>query len=102
MGMLRTIISTEEPKQTTLLEEKRQQYQLDCTRLKELRYELSHFEHGEKKLEANIQQEFRQWYHAVEKRYPCEIATAIAAAAADTIADEEDDAGDAPESPRSR
>ena len=37
-----------------LFDEKRQRYELDFARLKELKREISHLQHGEKKLEAMV------------------------------------------------
>jgi len=70
VNMLRQLLSVEEPKLVQLLVEKRQRYELDHARLKELKRELSHLEHGEKKIESVIQAEFQLWRQAVHERYP--------------------------------
>merc|ERR1711920_245536 len=67
---LREMLAVEEPKLVLLFDEKRQRYELDFTRLKELKRELTHLEHGEKELEAAIKNEFARWQEAVAKRYP--------------------------------
>merc|ERR1711920_327281 len=66
---LREMLAVEEPKLVLLFDEKRQRYELDFTRLKELKRELTHLEHGEKELEAAIKNEFSRWQRAVETRY---------------------------------
>eukprot|EP00439_Symbiodinium_sp_Y106_P022464 s3577_g2.t1 len=48
----------------------RKKYELDFARLKELKREISHLEHAEKKLEMTVQAEFRNWKQAVAERYP--------------------------------
>eukprot|EP00929_Paragymnodinium_shiwhaense_P067259 TRINITY_DN33870_c0_g1_i3.p1 TRINITY_DN33870_c0_g1~~TRINITY_DN33870_c0_g1_i3.p1 ORF type:complete len:1104 (+),score=294.25 TRINITY_DN33870_c0_g1_i3:87-3314(+) len=73
---LRALLAGEEPKLLQLFEEKRQRYELDFSRLKELRREISHLEHGEKKLEASVQSEFQKWREAVERRYPDAVKAA--------------------------
>lgn len=67
---LRTLLAGEEPKLVQLFDEKRQRYELDFGRLKELKRELTHLGHEEKKLESLIQREFAIWRTAVEERYP--------------------------------
>merc|ERR1719440_1046591 len=67
---LREILTVEEPKLVQLLNEKQQQYELDYSRLSELKRELAHLKHGEDKLSATIQTEFTHWLRAVEERYP--------------------------------
>lgn len=66
---LRQLLSSEEPRLAQVFDEKRQRYELDFGRLKELRRELSHFEHGEKRLETSIQTEFSCWLSAAKRRY---------------------------------
>jgi len=67
---LRELLATEEPKLVQLLNEKQQRYELDYSRLSELKRELAHLKHGEEKLSAAIQTEFAHWRQAVEERYP--------------------------------
>lgn len=97
--ILRKLIVVEEPKLELVLNEKRRSYQDGCKRLKELKHELIHIEHAQKKLEVTVKTEFNQWRGAVEQRYPMEVAAAVAAIAADTVASEEV-AGDAEELPK--
>ena len=66
---LEKLLGQEEPRLRQLFEEKRQRYELDVGRLKELRKEITHLEHAEKKLEATVQKEFAQWQEAIKRRY---------------------------------
>lgn len=67
---LRGLLAQEEPKLVHVFDEKRQRYELDFARLKELKREISHLDHGRKKLEATVQSEFALWRQAVSERYP--------------------------------
>jgi hypothetical protein len=67
---IRGLLAAEEPKLVQLLQEKQQRYELDYSRLAELKRELAHLKHGEEKLSAAIQSEFATWRKAVEERYP--------------------------------
>jgi len=67
---LREMLATQEPRLVQLFDEKRQRYELDVERLKEVRREVMTLEHGEKKIEVMVQAEFAQWRHAVTQRYP--------------------------------
>lgn len=67
---LQELLSKEEPRLIQLFDEKRQRYELDFGRLRELKREISHLEHAEKKLETTVQSEFQHWRKAVAQRYP--------------------------------
>lgn len=67
---LQELLSKEEPRLLQLFEERRQRYDLDFGRLRELKREISHLEHAEKKLETTVQAEFQHWRKAVAQRYP--------------------------------
>lgn len=67
---LEALLAQEEPRLAQIFDEKRQRYELDFARLKELKREISHLEHAEKKLEMTVQAEFRNWKQAVAERYP--------------------------------
>eukprot|EP00913_Durusdinium_trenchii_P009414 g8848.t1 len=69
-GTLEQLLEKEAPRLTQLFDEKRQRYELDFARLRELKREISHLEHAEKKLETTVQAEFQHWRQAVAKRYP--------------------------------
>lgn len=66
---LQELLSKEEPRLIQLFDEKRQRYELDFGRLRELKREISHLEHAEKKLETTVQSEFQHWRKAVAQRY---------------------------------
>lgn len=68
--VLRTLLAGEEPKLQHLFDERRQRYELDFARLKELKREISHLDHEEKQLESTIKAEFGHWLKVVEQRYP--------------------------------
>ncbi|CAJ1441842.1 unnamed protein product [Effrenium voratum] len=69
------LLAHEEPRLLQLFDEKRQRYELDFARLKELKREIGHLEHAEKKLETAVQSEFQHWRKAVAQRYPPEAPT---------------------------
>jgi len=81
VSKLREILCVEEPKLVQLLNEKQQQYELDYSRLSELKRELAHLKHGEEKLSAAIQTEFAHWLRAVEERYPGRTKPSVSSAA---------------------